>query len=71
MLKSVRSKVLALLAALGLGAGVVVTFTSDGCTVKPAQPTADAGVVEVVPVEDAGVGPPAVSEDAGSPDAGQ
>lgn len=56
MLSTVRSKVLALLAALGLGAGLVVTLTSDGCSVKPvAAATADAGQVdEVSVVDDAG-----------------
>lgn len=48
MLKTLRAKLLAVLAAVGLGTGVLVTVNTDGCTVKPAvqEPAAeaDAGV---------------------------
>lgn len=45
MLDSVRGRLLTVLAALGLSAGLVLTVTQDGCTVKPVEPT-DAGVVD-------------------------
>ncbi len=44
MLKTLQGKLLAVLAAVGLGSGVLVVLNSDGCTVKPAAPVADAGV---------------------------
>lgn len=47
MLKTLRAKLLAVLAAVGLGTGVLVTINTDGCTVKPAvqEPASvDAGV---------------------------
>ena len=43
MLKTVQSRVLAALAALGLSAGAVVVLNERGCTVTPAP------VVELVP----------------------
>jgi hypothetical protein len=48
MLKTTQSKVLAILAALGLGSGAVVTLTNDGCTVKPAVVSQDAGTLDAV-----------------------
>ena len=59
MLKTLRAKLLAVLAAVGLGTGVLVTVNSDGCTVKPAvqEPAVDAG-------DSAGEGEAATTPDA-------
>jgi hypothetical protein len=48
MLKTAKAKLLAVLSALGLGAGVVVTVTSDSCTVKSVAEEAavDAGTAD-------------------------
>lgn len=49
MLKTTRAKLVAALAALGLGSGLVVTMNADGCTVKPAAQEVDAGPVDSQP----------------------
>lgn len=56
MLKSVRARLFAVLATLGLNAGFFVVVTEEGCLVKPkAEVTQSDPASVVVPETDAGV----------------
>ncbi len=62
ILSTDRSKILAAIAAVVLGTGVIVTVTSDGCEVTPrGEGTADAGVPDLVEEQGEGEGEGEVS----------